>query len=122
MVYDVCIIGAGPAGMFAGITAAKKGGKVIVFEHNAAACQKLLHTGGGRCNLTHSGSVNDFVRTFGPFGRFLKHSLYEFSAEDLIDYFNGMGLDTITQEDGCVFPASQRAGDVANVLNNHARL
>ncbi|MBI9018150.1 MAG: NAD(P)/FAD-dependent oxidoreductase [Phycisphaerae bacterium] len=121
MKCDVCIIGAGPAGLFAGIIVAKRGGKVIILEHNAAACQKLLHTGGGRCNLTHSGSVNDFVRAFGPFGRFLKHSLYEFSADDLIDYFNQMGLPTVVQEDGCVFPESQRAGDVANIMINHAR-
>ena len=82
METDVCVIGAGPAGLFASIFAAEAGAKTIILEHNTIACRKLLQTGGGRCNLTHTGSVEEFIKAYGSFGRFLRHSLYEFSADD----------------------------------------
>lgn len=122
MKTDVCIIGAGPAGLCAAILAAQAGAKALVIERNTAACRKLLRTGGGRCNLTHTGSVEDFVRSYGPFGRFLKHSLYEFSADDLRQYFARRGLQTKTEKDGCVFPDTDRASDVARVLLEHAQI
>ena len=121
MKTDVCIIGAGPAGLLASIFSAQSGAKTVIVEHNTTACRKLLHTGGSRCNLTHMGSVEEFVRSYGPFGRFLKHSLYEFSADDLRQYFAQQMLETKVEKDGCVFPVTDRASDVARVLVNHAR-
>ena len=121
MKADVCIIGAGPAGLLASIFSAQAGAKTTIVEHNTTACRKLLHTGAGRCNLTHTGSVEEFVRSYGTFGRFLKHSLYEFSADDLRQYFAQQGLETKVEKNGCVFPVTNRASDVADVLVNHAR-
>jgi predicted Rossmann fold flavoprotein len=121
MKTDVCIIGAGPAGLFASISSAQAGAKTIVVERNTTACRKLLRTGRTRCNLTHTGSVQDFIRSYGPCGRFLRHSLYEFSADDLREYFAERGLRTKVEKDGCVFPVTDRAGDVARVLIDHAR-
>jgi predicted Rossmann fold flavoprotein len=106
----------------AAIFAAQAGAKTIVLERNTAACRKLLRTGGGRCNLTHTGSVEDFVRSYGPFGRFLKHSLYEFSADDLRRYFAQRGLSTKAEKEGCIFPDTDRASDVARVLLDHAQM
>jgi predicted Rossmann fold flavoprotein len=122
MKTDVSIIGAGPAGLCAAIFAAQAGAKTIVLERNTTACRKLLRTGGGRCNLTHTGSVEDFVRAYGPFGRFLKHSLYEFSADDLRRYFAQRGLPTKAEKEGCIFPDTDRASDVARVLLDHAQM
>ncbi len=68
METDVCIIGAGPAGLMSAIFAAQAGAQVVVIEKNATAGQKLLLTGGGRCNLTHTGTVDDFVRVYGKSG------------------------------------------------------
>ena len=121
METDVCIIGAGPAGLLASVFSAQSGAKTVVVEHNTSACRKLLHTGGGRCNFTHTGSVDDFVRAYGPFGRFLKHSLYEFSPGDLLKYFQRQGLKTKIEKNGCVFPASDRASEVAEVLIENAQ-
>ena len=121
MKTDVCIIGAGPAGLLASIFSVQSGAKTVIVEHNTTACRKLLHTGGGRCNLTHTGSVEEFIRSYGPFGRFLQHSLYEFSADDLRQYFTQQGLETKVEKNGCVFPTTDSAGDVARVLLNHAR-
>jgi predicted Rossmann fold flavoprotein len=116
MQTDICIIGAGPAGVFASIFAAQSGAKVLIIERNTSACRKLLRTGRTRCNITHTGSVRDFIKAYDHSGRFLRHCLYEFSAEDLRNYFAERGLKTKAQKNGCVFPATDRATDIAWVL------
>lgn len=118
---DVAIIGAGPGGLAAAISSAKAGVKTAVVEANTSAGRKLLRTGRTRCNLTHSGSVEDFVKAYGTFGRFLRHCLYGFSADDLREYFAGHNLKTKVEEDGCVFPSTDRAGDVVRVLVDDAK-
>jgi len=118
---DLCVIGAGPAGLLASIASAAEGAETVVLDRNATACRKLMRTGRGRCNLTHTGSVEDFVRAYGSFGRFLRRSLHEFSAQNLREYLAGRGLQTKQEKGGCVFPVTDRAGDVARVLIDHAR-
>ena len=118
---DVAIIGAGPAGLMASISSAKAGAKTAIIEANTSAGRKLLRTGRTRCNLTHAGSVEDFVKAYGTFGRFLRHSLYNFSSEDLRGYFAHHNLKTKVEKDGCVFPITERAGDVVRILADDAR-
>jgi predicted Rossmann fold flavoprotein len=121
MKCDVCVIGAGPAGLMAAIAAAECGANVILIEQNSVAGKKLLTTGRGRCNITHAGDINDFVKAYGHFGRFLKHCLYEFSADELRKYLAEHNLATKVEKDGCVFPLTDRATDVNRVLIDHAR-
>ncbi len=64
MKCDVCIVGAGPAGLMAGIRSAGAGASTVIVESNTIAGRKLLKTGRGRCNLTHVGSIDDFVAAF----------------------------------------------------------
>jgi hypothetical protein len=118
---EVCIIGAGPAGLMSAIFAAQAGAKVVVIEKNTTACKKLLLTGGGRCNLTHTGAVDDFIRVYGKSGRFLRHSLYEFSPDTTHEFFDELGVATKVDNDGCVFPASERANDVREALIGRCR-
>jgi predicted Rossmann fold flavoprotein len=113
---DICIIGAGPAGMFAAITAAQNGKKVALFEANTSAGRKLLVTGGGRCNLTHTGKPDEIIRDFAPFERFVRHCIYEFPPTRLVDFFKDRGLDSAPDEDNCVFPVTNSASDVNNIL------
>lgn len=122
MKTDVAIIGAGPAGLMASISCAEAGAKTIIVETNTSAGRKLLKTGRTRCNLTHTGSVEDFVKVYGRFGRCLRHSLYNFSADDLRRFFEQHNLKTKVENDGCVFPASERATDVVRVLVDEARI
>jgi len=117
----LCIIGAGPAGLFAAIFAAQSGTETLIVERNTSACRKLLRTGRTRCNLTHSGAVRDFIKAYGRSGRFLRHCLHELSADDLRKYFADHGLKTKVEKDGCVFPTTDRATDVAQVLLDHAK-
>jgi len=121
MKTDVCVIGAGPAGLMSAIFAAQAGEQVVVIEKNATAGQKLLLTGGGRCNITHTGTVDDFVRAYGKSGRFLRHCLHEFSPDATRDFFGQIRIATKVDEDGCVFPVSESAGNVQYALLNQCK-
>ncbi len=116
MKTKVCIVGAGPAGLMSAVFAAQAGVKVTVFEKNNAAGKKLLLTGGGRCNLTHTGTVDDFIRAYSKRGRFLKHCLHELSPDMTREFFGKIGIATKIDDEGCMFPVSERAGDVRNAL------
>ncbi|MFA5291583.1 MAG: NAD(P)/FAD-dependent oxidoreductase [Phycisphaerae bacterium] len=113
---DICIIGAGPAGMMASIAAARRAKKVVVIESNTSAGRKLLLTGGGRCNLTHTGSADEIIRAYKPFDRFVRHCIYEFGPQKLRDFFRNHGLETVVEQSGCVFPETQNAGDIQQIL------
>jgi predicted Rossmann fold flavoprotein len=117
----VCIIGAGPAGLMAAIFSAKAGAETFVIEANKSPGQKLLLTGGGRCNLTHRASPKELVRAFRDKGRFLSFSLHRFSSQYIQDFFAHLGLRIRIEKDGCVFPASDRAGDVRDILLAEAK-
>ncbi len=113
---DICIIGAGPAGMMAACAAAQGATKAIIIESNTTAGRKLLLTGGGRCNLTHTGSTDEIIKAYKPFDRFVRHCIYEFGPQKLLDFFASQDLDTVVENSGCVFPKTQRADDVKQIL------
>jgi len=122
METEICIIGAGPAGLTAAIFAAQAGAHTTIIECNTTPGRKLMLTGAGRCNLTHKASPAELVLTFGSAqGRFLSYCLYKFSPQDVLKFFTSMGLKTRTEQDGCVFPASNRSGDVRDALVNRAK-
>ncbi|MCX5633760.1 MAG: NAD(P)/FAD-dependent oxidoreductase [Phycisphaerae bacterium] len=118
---DLCIIGAGPAGMMAAIAAAERSGKIIILESNTTAGRKLLLTGRGRCNLTHTGSADEIIKAFKPFDRFVRHCIHEFSPADLIKFFAHRGLETVEEPDGCVFPKTQRSSDIKQILTEELK-
>lgn len=118
---DICIIGAGPAGLMAAIHAAMHHAPVVILEANATAGRKLLITGGGRCNFTHAGSPEEIAKAFDRQGRFLRHSLYEFSPDDVRQFFQSRGLAGTVEADGCVFPAGNQATEVRDLLVEEAR-
>ncbi len=118
---EVCIIGAGPAGLMAAISCAEAGARTTLVEGNTTPGRKLLMTGAGRCNLTHQGSPQEIVRAFGAKGKFLSYCLYRFSPQDAQDFFAKLGLRMKVEEDGCVFSASGRASEVRDVLVGRGR-
>ena len=118
---DLCVIGAGPAGMMAAVTARRLGVRVCMLEQNSNVGRKLLVTGGGRCNLTHRGSIDDFVRQCSPYGNTLKPAFYTLSPEQTLAFFHEHGLKTYTDEKGCVFPVSERAAEVNQILVNQVQ-
>ena len=105
----------------AGLEAARAGAKVAIIEKNSTAARKLLCTGRGRCNITHEGEVDDLVRAYGRCGRFLRHSLYEYSPADVCAFLAENRLDTKVEKEGCVFPLTDRASDVKRILVDQTR-
>lgn len=116
MVYDVVVVGAGPAGLFAGIGAAHAGARVLVLECSRSPGRKLLISGSGQCNLTHDGPIAAFIDRYGEHGRFLRSALFAFDNEAVRTFFARSGLPLETTEGGKVFPVSRRAADVLAIL------
>ncbi len=124
-VFDAIVIGGGPAGLFLAARLARlvarqlpaiDGGGVLLLERMPKAGRKLLASGSGQCNITHQGSVGDFLGHYGGAGRFLKKALHAFSNEDLAAWLVERGVELEAEEGGKLFPASRRAGDVLSVL------
>jgi len=105
----------------AAIFAAEAGARTTVIEANTNPGRKLLLTGAGRCNLTHQAEPREFVRAFGTKGRFLSYALYQFPPQEVLNFFARLGLRTKLEKDGCVFSATDRAGDVRDTLVDRAR-
>jgi predicted Rossmann fold flavoprotein len=121
MACDCIIVGAGPAGLMAAVAASSAGRKVRVHERMPAPGLKLLATGGGRCNLTNTAPVESILAAFGRHGPFMRPALAALPPDALRAYFLAAGVPTLAQEDGCVFPVSQRARDVLDALTGQAR-
>ncbi len=111
-VWDVAIVGGGPAGLMAAARAAERGRKTILLEKNREPGVKILISGGTRCNLTHATDARGIVEAFGPAGRFLHSALATLSPEQVVDLFAAEGVPTKIEPGGKVFPRSDRAADV----------
>ncbi|MEI6835929.1 MAG: NAD(P)/FAD-dependent oxidoreductase [Candidatus Falkowbacteria bacterium] len=117
MTYDISIIGAGPAGLMAGIRAGELGSKVLLIEKNKRPGLKLLTTGGGRCNITNAiFDPKEMAAKYGPNGKFLISALSKFGAQEVIDFFNNHGVFTKLEKVNQIFPESDRASEVLNSL------
>jgi predicted Rossmann fold flavoprotein len=117
---DTLIIGAGPAGLF---TAANISfGRVIVLEKKPLPGRKLLIAGSGRCNITHSGAISDFLGHYGEHTKFIRHALYAFNNQDLIQFFHNRELQTYEDKNGKVFPVTDHSSDVLEVLIKECRM
>ena len=118
MDVNTLIIGGGPAGLAAACFSA---GPAFVIEHLRAPARKLLATGGGRCNLTHATDANGIIAAFGRQGRFMSTALRAFPPDAIRVFFDGLGVATRAEPDGCVFPVSQKASEVVQALERAAR-
>ncbi|MCX5665919.1 MAG: NAD(P)/FAD-dependent oxidoreductase [Candidatus Omnitrophica bacterium] len=115
--YDIAVIGAGAAGSMAAIRAGQSGKKVTLLERNEILGRKILMTGRGRCNITNSGKLDTFIEKFGKRpGQFLRNAFYKFSNEDVMDFFRSKGLELKSERQGRVFPLSDNARSVTQVL------
>lgn len=113
---NVLIIGGGPAGMMAAITAAKQGNNVTILEKMNSCGKKLLITGKGRCNITNSASIDEFLKNTPGNPRFLYSSFNNFNNEDIVKFLNSQGVKTKIERGGRIFPVSDRAIDVLNAF------
>jgi len=121
-IWDVIVIGGGPAGLMSASIAGKFGAKVLLIEKNDVMGKKLLLTGGGRCNITNADpDQRNFVSKFGKKGNFLFTPLSVFGTDDTIRFFEGLGLKTKVEVGYRVFPETDNALDVLGVLTKYAK-
>lgn len=110
--YDVIVVGAGAAGLMAAFVAARGGLRVMLIEKMEQPGRKLRITGKGRCNLTNTAPLKDFVQHVGSDGRFLRNSLARFANTELMNFFEQQGVALTVERGGRVFPASGRSLDI----------
>ncbi len=118
MEFDGIVIGGGPAGMFAAITAAEAGSRVLLLEKNGRLGKKLLITGKGRCNVTNNCLAGEVLQNIPRNGRFLYSAMDACPPNHIMDYFNQNGCALKTERGNRVFPVSDRASSVLDVLTH----
>ena len=114
----VVVIGGGPAGMMASITAAERGNEVILIEKNKTLGKKLLITGKGRCNITSSLNIDEFIKNTPGNGKFLYSAYQNYTNKDIISFLNSQGLKVKEERGNRIFPVTDRAQDVLECFKN----
>ena len=116
MTHDLIVVGGGPAGMFAAITAARNGAKVLLLEKNDRLGKKLLITGKGRCNVTNDCPAEEVLRNTPRNGRFLYSAMTAFPPESTKQFFENQGCPLKTERGNRVFPRSDRSASILDSL------
>ncbi|MGG0717396.1 NAD(P)/FAD-dependent oxidoreductase [Robertmurraya massiliosenegalensis] len=116
MQFDVIVIGGGPSGLMAAIAAGEKGVKVLLIDKGDKLGRKLAISGGGRCNVTNRLPIDEIIKHIPGNGRFLYSAFSIFNNEDIITFFEKLGIELKEEDHGRMFPASNKAQSVVNAL------
>ena len=114
--YQVIVIGGGPAGLMAAGQAAATGADTLLLEKMSHPGRKLLITGKGRCNLTNVAPLEEFIEHFSPDGRFLRSAFTRFFTDELIEFLEKLGVETVLERGERIYPVSNDAQDVVDAL------
>jgi len=115
----VVVIGGGAGGMLAAGRAAELGADVTLLEKTERLGKKVLVSGNGRCNLSNTREINEFITMFGPNGRFLYPAFQHFFRDDLLKLLARSGIQTFAEPDGRIFPVSGKSADVVKALEKY---
>ena len=116
--FHTIVIGGGPAGMMATIASASYGQPTLLIEKNKMLGKKLAGTGGGRCNVTNNGTLDDLMAGIPGNGRFLYSVFSQFDNHDIIQFFTDNGVELKVEDHGRVFPASDQSRTIIQALEN----
>ena len=114
--YDVIIIGSGPAGMMAAISARYKNKKVLLIEKNNVLGKKLLLTGGSRCNITNNKNIKEFINNIDCNPKAIYSTLNNFGPKEIISFFEKRGVRLKEEENNKIFPRSDKSIDIVNAF------
>ena len=115
---NIIVIGGGPAGMMAAITAAEYGNNVTIIEKNSDFGKKLLITGKGRCNITSSLYMSEFIKNTPGNGQFLYSAFQNYTNTDIIDFLKNQGLEVKEERGNRIFPVTDKSIDVLNCFKS----
>ncbi|WP_269845715.1 BaiN/RdsA family NAD(P)/FAD-dependent oxidoreductase [Salipaludibacillus keqinensis] len=118
---DVIIIGGGPAGLMAAVAAAENGADVLLIDKGSKLGRKLAISGGGRCNVTNRADIEEIIKHIPGNGRFMYSPFSIFNNEDIIAFFEGLGIQLKEEDRGRMFPVNDKAIEVVRVLLNRIR-
>ena len=116
--FDTIVIGGGPAGMMATIASAFYGQQTLLIEKNKRLGKKLAGTGGGRCNVTNNGTLDDLLAGIPGNGRFLYSVFSQFDNHDIIAFFEDNGVKLKVEDHGRVFPKTDKSRTIIQALEN----
>lgn len=116
--YDTIIIGGGPAGMMAAISSSYYGYKTLLIEKNKRLGKKLAGTGGGRCNVTNNGTIDDLMEGIPGNGRFLYSVFSQFDNHDIMRFFEENGVALKVEDHGRVFPKTDKSKTIIDALTH----
>ncbi|EIF14341.1 MULTISPECIES: NAD(P)/FAD-dependent oxidoreductase [Bacillus] len=119
--YDVIVIGGGPSGLMAAIAAGEEGADVLLIDKGNKLGRKLAISGGGRCNVTNRLPVEEIIKHIPGNGRFLYSAFSEFNNEDIIAFFEKLGIQLKEEDHGRMFPVTDKAQSVVDALLNRLK-
>jgi len=121
MQYDCIVIGGGPSGLMAAVSAASHGAKTLLVDKGDKLGRKLGISGGGRCNVTNAGDLDTIVKHIPGNGRFLYSAFHRFGNRDIIAFFEELGIRLKEEDRGRMFPVSDKAKTVVDALIGKVR-
>lgn len=119
--YHTIVIGGGPSGLMAAISASEAGDRVLLIDKKNQLGRKLQISGGGRCNVTNRLPYEEIISHIPGNGRFLYSAFHTFDNENIIQYFESRGVKLKEEDHGRMFPVSNNAKDVVNTLLSHLK-
>ncbi|MDD9271061.1 NAD(P)/FAD-dependent oxidoreductase [Paenibacillus sp. GCM10023248] len=119
--YDVIVIGGGSAGLMASIAASRQGARVLLLDKGDKLGRKLGISGGGRCNVTNNKDMDELIKHIPGNGRFLYSALTQFGNRHIIEFFEGLGIPLKEEDNGRMFPVSDKAKTVVDALIGQVR-
>ncbi|WP_096189810.1 BaiN/RdsA family NAD(P)/FAD-dependent oxidoreductase [Evansella halocellulosilytica] len=114
--YDVIVIGGGPSGLMASVAAGEHGAKVLLLDKGNKLGRKLAISGGGRCNVTNRAAVEEIIENIPGNGRFMYSPFSVFNNEDIISFFEQLGIQLKQEDRGRMFPVNDKAITVVRTL------
>lgn len=121
LIYDIIVIGGGSAGLMASVAASEDGARVLLVDKGNKLGRKLGISGGGRCNVTNAKEIDELIKYIPGNGRFLYSALANFSNRDIMSFFENMGIQLKEEDNGRMFPVSDKAKTVVDALVNKVR-